>query len=141
MDDVDDLKAKGRFGDVVLICWGHVEMYLGLLMSYEIFGMYNDTWLDDGWELLHELPIDWRLRLLRMKGTLFEKEYQCIKKFQVTRNKKLFHLYGDQQLDSRDRDLIMDEAIQAARAAEWAYHEVVERGRPPESRPSEESET
>jgi hypothetical protein len=130
-DNVDKLRNEGRFGDVVMICWGHVEIYIGLLTSYEIFGMYNDAWLEDGWDLIQKASLDWKLSLLRLKGSLMKQEYDAIKKFQKRRNKELFHLYGNASLNA-PKQTIMNQAIEAATAAETAYHEVVELGRVPD---------
>ncbi len=124
--DIDRLREEGRFGDVVMLCWGHVEIYIGLLTSFELFGMENDIWMENGWDLVHELSGDWKLRFLRLKGSLTMKEYEAIKKFQKRRNKDLFHLYGNKSLGSKEKQTIMDEAIEAATEAESAYHEVVE---------------
>ena len=130
-DDVDKLRAEGRFGDVVLNRWGHLEMYVELLTSYEIFGMWNDVWTEQGLELLKGVTLDWKIRFLRLKGSLTKEEFEAIKKFQKIRNNQLFHMYGNRPMTKKERETIMDVAVEAASQAETAYHEVVELGREP----------
>jgi hypothetical protein len=132
-DYVDELRAKGRFGDVVMICWGHTEMYVGLLTYHEIFAKDSDVSLDASWDLIQAIPFDKRLRILFLKGTFTKDEYDKIRKFQKRRNKELFHLFGDNSLVFGQRETIMDEAIEAGTSAEYAYHEVVELGRLPQT--------
>ena len=106
-------RRKRKFSDCILLAWSEIEFHIDQEVAKE-FGL---VYYDKKAQILLEMNFQKKLVFLKENGAITKEEFDIIKKFQEYRN-KLFH--GKQHffnLDDKEKDEIMDNAVKAAQLA------------------------